>query len=104
MFQRDEPENEENNALSEIQNLGVKRKRRLEDLFGDLHDIIEEEDDVYLKKHKTEEDRDLDTIQKILDARKVFETCQNPMKKSNFDRLEALHRFKKNNLSSTIPR
>ncbi|KAG5674297.1 hypothetical protein PVAND_004275 [Polypedilum vanderplanki] len=104
LFQKEYQEDEEKIALNEIQNLRLKRKRRLEDLFGDLHDIIEEDDDVNLKKHKTEEDRDLDTIQKILDARKVFVTCQNPMKKSNFDRLEALHKFKKNNLSSTIPR
>lgn len=91
-----------NGALQEIQNIGTKRKRRLEDLFGDIYDL--EEEDVYLKKHKTEEERDLDTIDKIIEARKTFQTQINPLMKTNFDRLEALHKFKKDNLSRVIPK
>lgn len=90
-------------ALNEIQNIGVKRKRqRLEDLFGDIYDI--EEEDFNLKKHKTDEERDYDTIQKIIEARRMFQTQINPSKKTNFDRLEALHKFKKDNLSRVIPK
>lgn len=90
-------------ALSEIQNIGVKRKRqRLDYLFGDIYDI--EEDDVYMKKPKTEEERDYDTIQKIIAARQAFITQINPMKKTGFDRLEALHKFKRENLSRAIPK
>lgn len=92
-----------NGALQEIQNIGVKRKRRLEDLFGDIYDI-EEEEDIYMKKHKTEEEKDLDTIERIIEARKTFETQINPLKITNFDKFEALHKFKKENLSRLIPK
>lgn len=91
-----------NGALQEIQNIGTKRKRRLEDLFGDIYDIVEE--DNYLKRHKTEEEKDFDTIDMIIEARKMFQTQINPLMKTNFDRLEALHKFKKDNLSRVIPR
>lgn len=93
---------DDNRALNEIQNTGFKRKRRLEELFGDIYDI--EEEDVFMKKHKTEEEKDLDTIAKIVEARRTFETMINPLKKTNFDRLEALHKFKRDNLSRTIPK
>lgn len=46
----------------------------------------------------------MDTIQKILDARKALETQVNPLKQNSYDRLEALHKFKKENLSRTIPK
>lgn len=94
--------NDENRAFNEIQNTGVKRKRRLEELFGDIYDI--EEEDNFMKKHKTDEERDLDTIARIVEARRTFETQINPLKKTNFDRLEALHKFKRDNLSRTIPK
>ena len=90
-------------ALSEIQNLGLQRKRKLEDLFGDIYDIGEE-DDVLTKKHRSEEDMDFEMIEKILQARKEFEGQLNPLKKSSFDRLESLHKFKSANLSRSIPK
>lgn len=93
-----------NSALQEIQNIGVKRKRRLEDLFGDIYDIAEEEEDNFLKKHKSEEDRDLDTIEKIIAARKTFQKQIHPLKNNTFDRLEALHKFKRDNISRIIPK
>lgn len=95
---------ESNNALQEIQNISVKRKRRLEDLFGDIYDIAEEDEDNFLKKPKTEEERDFDTIEKIIAARKTFEMHINPLKKTSYDRMEALHKFKKENLSRNIPK
>lgn len=103
-FKSSNPQDEAgtSSALQEIQNIGVKRKRRLEDLFGDICDI--EEEDALMKKHKTDEERDLDTIDKIIEARKTFQTQVNPLKKTNFDRLEALHKFKKDNLSRIIPK
>lgn len=101
-FESQSQGHEPNVALQEIQNIGVKRKRRLEDLFGDILDI--EEEDFNTKKHKTEEERDLDIIDKIIEARKAFETQINPLKVTNFDRYEALHKFKKENLSRVIPK
>lgn len=93
-----------NGALHEIQNIGVKRKRRLEDLFGDIYDIQEEEEDQYFKKPKTDEEKDFDTIERIVEARRAFQTQLNPLKKTQFDRFEALHKFKKDHLSRTIPK
>lgn len=96
-------EDEENLALNEIQNIGIKRKRRiLNDLFGDVYDL--EEEDFDAKKQKTEEERDMDTIQKIVDARKALDIQTNPLKSSVFDRLEALHKFKRDNFSRAIPK
>lgn len=92
----------ENNALDEIQNCGLKRKRRLNDLFGDIYDIEEEEFD--MKKQKTDEEKDMDTIDMILEARKVLETQLFPLKSNNYDRNFALHKFKKENLSRVIPK
>lgn len=95
-----------NNALTEIQNIGLNsRKRRLEDLFGDIYDIQEEEEDSYgTKKQKTDEEKDIELIEKILTARKRFQEQLHPMKKTNLDRLENLHKFKIENLSMSLPK
>lgn len=99
--ERKETQNEENYALNEIQNIGLKRKR-LNDLFGDIYDIEEE---IYeTKKQKTDEEKDLDTIQMIVEARKVLDTQMFPLKSNNHDRDFALHKFKKDNLSKNIPK
>lgn len=91
-----------NRALTEIQNLGVKRKRRLMDLFGDIDDL--QDDNLNMKKTKTEEEADLETIERIIEARKINQKEFNPLKNTNFDRHEALHKFKKENLSKVIPK
>lgn len=96
------PENYD--ALSEIQNIGVKRKRKLEDLFGDIYDLENEGDDIFTKKHKTDEEKDFETIAKIVEARKHFELQFNPSRKTNLDRYEFLHKFKRENLSTIIPK
>lgn len=101
-FKPSDPDEVDNNrALTEIQNIGVKRKRRLEDLFGDIYDL---EDDVNMKKPKTEEDRDAETIERIIEARKAFQSSEGFKLNTNFDRHEALHKFKKANLSKVIPK
>lgn len=90
-------------ALNEIQNFAFNsRKRRLEDLFGDIYDI--EEEDAVAKKCKSEEERDMEVIEKILEARKRFMEQLNPMKHSNLDKLEAFHKFKMENLSYCVPK
>ena len=100
-------------ALSEIQNLGInKRKRRLDALFGDIRDIEEEDHLPVLKdyfesnakKVKNDEERDMHIIEQILEARKQFHLSEKPFQKPSIERLEALHRFKLQNLSYTIPR
>lgn len=91
-------------VFNEIQNIGVKRKRRLEDLFGDICDLDNNDDDNFFKRPKTEEERDLETIERILEARKTSASTVNSVKHNEFDKLEALHKFKKQNLSRTIPK
>ncbi|XP_053694619.1 chromosome transmission fidelity protein 18 homolog [Sabethes cyaneus] len=95
--------------LSEIQNIGLNpRKRRLDALFGDIRDIDDDElslcQQVYTKKTKTEEELDLELIEKILEARKRFQSVVNPVKSSGLDRAETLHRFKMQNLSYSLPK
>ncbi|XP_001659131.2 chromosome transmission fidelity protein 18 homolog [Aedes aegypti] len=97
--------------LAEIQNIGLNtRKRRLDALFGDIQDI-EDDGSVYdfcqqgnTKKTKTEEERDMELIEKILEARKRFQAIVHPTKSSGLDRAEALHRFKMQNLSYSLPK
>lgn len=92
-------------VFNEIQNIGVKRKRRLEDLFGDICDLEDvDNDDNFFKRPKTDEERDMETIDRILEARKAFISTVTTVNCNEFDRLEALHKFKKQNLSKTIPK
>jgi chromosome transmission fidelity protein 18 len=107
-FLQDIPEivtEDDNNPLLEVQNIGLyQRKRRLElDLFGDIYDI-EREDVMNAKKMKSEEERDLDMINKIVEARKKYQEQIQPLKTSNLKQLEALHNFKMQNLSYSVPR
>lgn len=93
----------------------VARKRRLEDLFGDIDDIVREEnraqvfysDDVEenaKKKARSEEEQDNAIIQRILIARADFQArVNNCAKQSKLQQLEALHKFKARNLSETYP-
>ncbi|XP_065090752.1 chromosome transmission fidelity protein 18 homolog [Ochlerotatus camptorhynchus] len=97
--------------LSEIQNIGLNpRKRRLDALFGDIQDIDDDgsEFDFCLqgttKKTKTEEEMDMELIGKILEARKHFQAAINPTKSGGLARAEALHRFKMQNLSYSLPK
>ncbi|XP_055375767.1 chromosome transmission fidelity protein 18 homolog [Condylostylus longicornis] len=100
----EEENGEPMDVFQEIQNVGLKKRRRLEDLFGDIHDIEREEyEDPEVKKFKIEEERDMEMISKILEARKRCREIKNPLKKDSVDRLNALHEFKKKNLSYTIP-
>lgn len=84
------------------------RKRRLEDLFGDIRDIEEEQDDhmfqALAKKMRSEEEIDMEMIELILEKRKLLLAELNPLKNTNLDRLEALHKFKMQNLSYAVPK
>lgn len=87
----------------------ASRKRRLEDLFGDIGDIDDDLRfdygfDMATKKPKTEEELELEMIEQILAVRKRLRATMNPMKKTNLDKLEALHEFKKRNLSHSVPK
>lgn len=97
--------------LAEIQNIGLNpRKRRLDALFGDIQDIDDDGSEFNFcqqgttKKTKTEEEVDMELIERILEARKHFQAVINPTKSSGLARAEALHRFKMQNLSYSLPK
>ncbi len=85
------------------------RKRCLEELFGDIQDIDDIDDrniseTIIAKRMKTEEEIDLEMIERILELRKQRHTEVNTAKYHDLDRLEALQKFKQQNLSTTIPK
>lgn len=91
------------------------RKRRLDDLFGNIDDIVREEnlaqvfypDDAeshLKKKARNEEEQDRELIERILAARAAnFAKSSNFLKQSRLQQLEALRKFKERNLSETYP-
>lgn len=95
------------------------RKRRLEDLFGDIADIGDDNDDPHqdrdrlynemAKRSRTEAQIDLEMIEQILERRKRRLAAANTLTGGDaatlqVDRLEALHRFKQQNLAYALPR
>lgn len=94
-----------NRALEELQKIGNKRKRLERDLFGNIDDLFGNEtyEDPEAKKARTEEERDLEMIEKILETRKRLQEQSKAVRKDEVSRLEALHAFKMRNLSYSIP-
>uniref|UniRef100_A0A182NGK1 AAA+ ATPase domain-containing protein n=1 Tax=Anopheles dirus TaxID=7168 RepID=A0A182NGK1_9DIPT len=95
------------NALQTLQQMDINpRKRSLAALFGDIDDIEEEEQYVYSsqKKTKTEEEQDMELIERILEARQRYDAVVNPLKPSMLSRAESLHRFKMDNISLEPPK
>uniref|UniRef100_A0A182QTV9 AAA+ ATPase domain-containing protein n=1 Tax=Anopheles farauti TaxID=69004 RepID=A0A182QTV9_9DIPT len=95
------------NALQTLQQMDANpRKRSLAALFGNIDDIEEEEHYLYSsqKKTKTEEEQDMELIERILEARQRYNAVANPLKPSMLSRAEALHRFKMDNISLEPPK
>lgn len=85
------------------------RKRCLEELFGDIQDIDDIDDGnicetMIAKRKKTEKEIDLEMIERILELRKQRVVEVNAAKFDDLDRLEALQKFKEQNLSNSIPK
>jgi len=97
----------ENPAANQLQEVGLKNlnKRRLErDLFGDIDDLFHESyEDPMVKKARTEEQRDHEAIDKILELRRKLREPSKTLRKDDVSRLKALHDFKMRNLSYDIP-
>lgn len=111
-FRFDEDEEFENNLpLNEVN----PRKRRLDDLFGDIDDIEREEmraqvfysedmEENAKKKARSEAEVDNALIERILAARTELQArTSNFMKQSKLQQLETLRKFKARNLSETYP-
>lgn len=98
------------------------RKRRLDQLFGDIDDIddfVEEQQPQFdrnvfysedieeqkRKKAKTEEEKDNQLIETILALRAINRSqTASATRQSRLEQLEALRRFKERNLSETYPK
>lgn len=110
-FRFDDEEFENNLPSTEIN----PRKRRLNDLFGDIDDIIQEEKPAQVfysvdeeenikKKARSEEEQDKMLIDRILAARAELQTKnKNFLKQSKLQQLELLQKFKARNLSEVYP-
>lgn len=91
------------------------RKRRLDDLFGNIDDIVREENLAQVfynddpeenakKKARSEEEMDRELIHRILSARaETRAKTSNFIKQSKLQQLEELQKFKSRNLSSVFP-
>ena len=92
-------------SLQELQKVSSKRKRLERDLFGNIDDLFGDEtyEDPESKKARTEEERDLEMIEKILETRKKLQEQSKAVRKDEVSRLEALHAFKMRNLSYSVP-
>ncbi|KAL9930080.1 chromosome transmission fidelity protein 18 homolog isoform 1-T3 [Glossina fuscipes fuscipes] len=92
-------------ALAELRREGAKRKRLEEDLFGNIDDIFGDEtyEDPEAKKARTEEEKDWQIIEKILEARRRLKEQNKVVHKDDLTRLKILHDFKMRNLSYTLP-
>lgn len=111
-FRFDDEEFENNLPATELN----PRKRRLDDLFGNIDDIIHEEnrgaqvfyandmEENARKKARSEEEQDNALIQRILAARSEFQARSNNFtKQSKLQQFEAFQKFKTRNLSETYP-
>lgn len=97
---------EVNEPAVELQEMDLRNKRRLErDLFGDIDDLFQNEtyEDPIAKKARTEEERDLEMIEKIVETRRRLQENNRAIRKDDLARLKALHEFKRRNLSYTVP-
>lgn len=91
------------------------RKRRLEDLFGDIADIADDDElgkvyygfdfeDNLRKKARCEEEMDRELIERILAIRAANRAkATDRSKRTKLEQLEALQKFKKQNLSESYP-
>lgn len=77
-------------------------KRTAEDLFGDIADMDLDDLQLPSKKQKTEEENDLDLIDRIIESRKVRQMLLEPTSRSQ-NQSEPVYDVKEN-LSVDIPR
>lgn len=96
-----------NAAAEQLQQLDMRNpsKRRLErDLFGDIDDLFHESyEDPMVKKARTEEQRDNEAIERILELRQKMRETSKTVRHDEVSRLKALHDFKMKNLSYNLP-
>lgn len=77
-------------------------KRTAEELFGDIDDINFESIQLPIKKQKTEEENDMDLINKIIEGRRIRQMLNEPSNRIQID-TEPSYKMK-DNLCLNIPR
>ncbi|CAH2043297.1 unnamed protein product, partial [Iphiclides podalirius] len=80
----------------------VSSKRTVEDLFGDINDIDFDNIELPSKRQKTEEEKDLDMINKILEGRRLKQLLIEPASSANVKKKVNFN--VKENISINIPR
>ncbi|XP_034834660.1 chromosome transmission fidelity protein 18 homolog [Maniola hyperantus] len=80
----------------------VSNKRTAEDLFGDINDIDFDNFELPSKKQKTEEEIDMDLINKIIEGRKIRQMLAEPATRGYMDKKPNFNL--KENLTRNIPR
>ncbi|KAK5641470.1 hypothetical protein RI129_010017 [Pyrocoelia pectoralis] len=78
------------------------RKRTVEELFGDIDDILYEDDITYKKKQKNDVDDDYALIEHILELRRLAKERNNPLIRFNKDCDDKMHY--KYNISYEVPK
>lgn len=65
-------------ALDDVLTPNSSNKRTVEDLFGDINDIDCDNVELPSKRQKTEEENDMDLINKIIEGRKLRQILLEP--------------------------
>ncbi|CAG5033498.1 unnamed protein product [Parnassius apollo] len=85
-----------------ISSTNSSNKRTAEDLFGDIGDIDFDSIELPSKRQKTEEETDMDLINKILEGRRLKQMLLEPANRVNVDKKVSFD--VKENISINIPR
>lgn len=96
------PVNVSNQDILTPINENSSNKRTAEDLFGDINDIDFDNFELPSKKQKTEEEIDMDLINKIIEGRKIRQMLAEPASRGYIDKKPDYN--VKENLTRNIPR
>ncbi|XP_045774328.1 chromosome transmission fidelity protein 18 homolog isoform X3 [Maniola jurtina] len=96
------PVNVSNQDILTPINENASNKRTAEDLFGDINDIDFDNFELPSKKQKTEEEIDMDLINKIIEGRKIRQMLAEPASRGYIDKKPNFN--VKENLTRNIPR
>ncbi|XP_023936259.2 chromosome transmission fidelity protein 18 homolog [Bicyclus anynana] len=87
---------------STVTSVNTSNKRTAEDLFGDINDIDFDNLELPSKRQKTDEENDMDLINKIIEGRKIRQMLEEPSSKGYIDKKVSFNY--KDNLTRIIPR
>lgn len=92
------------NLSTENQSTTTARKRTIEEIFGEIDDILNEEANDRTKRRKSNDYSDSDLIERILDARRQAKELLQPKHTINKENIISNEDHAKYNFSTTIPK